>query len=190
MRAEIAVLATVLFASSAAPGALVGDSQSGVRRRAGTLRYWGEFSNVRLTKEHAYGFSLELWSEGSRIFGLLDVAEGLQGDTPTGLLQDVNFDRTSGRLSFTAKLSLGLHSCGTHPTLVPGRDVLKFSGMLSDGIAAGTMTRLDALHPEQKPELEHIVLKVTAQSDPIVAATYSEWRCKVETILRFRGPKW
>src|SRR5207247_10781996 len=55
--------------------------------------------------------SVELWQSGNSVFGLLDFADGLQGDTPTGLLQDAAFDPVSGRVSFKARLTVGLHYC-------------------------------------------------------------------------------
>jgi hypothetical protein len=56
----------------------------------------GEFSNVRYTAEHAYGYAVQLWRDGDRLIGLLMVSEGLQGDTPTGMLENVRFNSRTG----------------------------------------------------------------------------------------------
>ena len=72
------------------------------------VRAIGEFSNMRYTEEHAYGYAVELWRDGDSAIGLLLVAEGLQGDTPTGTLDNVRFDARTGALSFTAKLTIGV----------------------------------------------------------------------------------
>ena len=65
------------------------------------LKSLGSFDNVRGTESgHCYGYSLELWQHGKQIMGLLDVHEGLCGDPPCGVLQEVTFDRGTGRLHF------------------------------------------------------------------------------------------
>jgi hypothetical protein len=48
----------------------------------------GEFSNERYTEEHAYGYAVELWRDGDSAISLFLVSEGLQGDTPAGLLEN------------------------------------------------------------------------------------------------------
>jgi hypothetical protein len=153
--------------------------------------FLGEFSNMRFTEEHAYGVAIELWREGNSVFGLLDFADGLQGDTPTGLLQDAAFDPGSGRVSFKAKLTVGLHYCALHRKPVPSRDLFEFSGKLREARLTGNLTRSDALHPERRPRAEQVLLKKTEEVvSPIEAASYVEWRRRVDAILRLRGPKW
>jgi hypothetical protein len=164
--------------------------QSSPRHIADRLVFLGEFSNMRFTTEHAYGVSVELWREGASVFGLLDFADGLQGDMPTGLLQDVAFKPATGQLSFNVKLTSGLHYCPQHPSGVPSRDVFLFTGNLTDFRLRGKLTRSDTLHPDRKLPIEELVLKKRATADPIAAANYVEWKRKVEPILKFRGPKW
>src|ERR1700719_513521 len=72
------------------------------------ITFVGEFSNMRYTEEHAYGYSVQLWREGSAVFGLLLASEGLAGDTPAGLLEDLKYDPRAGKLSFQAKLTMGV----------------------------------------------------------------------------------
>jgi len=68
----------------------------------------GEFSNMRYTEEHAYGYAVELWRDGGSIIGLFLAAEGPQGDSPTGMLENIKFNSHTGALSFTAKLTIGV----------------------------------------------------------------------------------
>jgi hypothetical protein len=58
----------------------------------GSSSFVGEFSNVRHTAEHAYGYSVMLWNDGDQLFGLFSAANGLAGDTPVGLLENVQLD--------------------------------------------------------------------------------------------------
>src|ERR1700676_1014299 len=71
------------------------------------ISFVGEFSNMRYTEEHAYGYTIQLWREGAAVFGLFLASEGLAGDTPTGLLDDLKYDARSGKLSFKTKLTMG-----------------------------------------------------------------------------------
>src|SRR5579864_5407724 len=85
----------------------------------------GEFSNMRYTEEHAYGYTVQLWREGVAVFGLFLASEGLAGDTPTGLLDDLKYDPRSGKLSFKAKLTMGLDARNQ-----PSHDLFEFNGKL------------------------------------------------------------
>ena len=70
------------------------------------IRFLGEFSNLRLTAEHSYGYSVQLWQSGNDLFGLLLSSNGLSGDTPTGQLEDVHFDSRKG---FSSSLMCPCH---------------------------------------------------------------------------------
>ena len=55
-----------------------------------SLTVVGEFSNMQFTEEHAYGNSVQLWHHGDKLFGFFEASEGLAGDTPAGLLDEVH----------------------------------------------------------------------------------------------------
>src|SRR5687767_8033276 len=76
----------------------------------------GSFDNVRATSSeepHCYGQSLTLWEHRGRILGLLDVHEGLCGDAPCGALQNVSFQRGTGRLTFSSSVGTSFDFVGT-----------------------------------------------------------------------------
>lgn len=155
------------------------------------LAFLGEFSNMRITEEHAYGVSVRLWREVGPLIGLLVFAEGLAADLPAGQLEDVSHDPKTGRLFFRARLTTGLHSCREHSEL-PARDLFEFRGTLGAATLTGTLARRDALHPGNAGTSERIVLRRKGPS----AATYfdartrAEWDRQVKEILAARGPKW
>ena len=70
------------------------------------IRPLGSFENVRSSDggEHCYGYSLELWQYRDRLLGLLDIHEGLCGDPPCGVLEDVFLDGNTGRLAFRSQI--------------------------------------------------------------------------------------
>ncbi len=150
----------------------------------------GHFSNMRLTEEHAYGYSVELWRQGDLLLGFFLASEGLQGDTPTGLLGDLKHDAKTGALSFRARLSIGVVYSQEHDG-VPSRDVFEFAGILGKHRLAGTLQRLDALCPRDPPRTEKVVLLRSKSNDELEPyKSLADWRKSADEILKFRGPKW
>lgn len=149
----------------------------------------GQFSNYRFTEEHQYGAAVQLWKEGTSIFGLFSYSEGLAGDTPTGMLEKVSYEPVTGRISFSAKLTLGLHFCKDHNNL-PSRDFFSFSGILKGSSISGTLRHADSLHPDQAPTEEIIVLKKIDEASLGQYRSQEQWEAAMKDILKFRGPKW
>ena len=148
----------------------------------------GKFQKWRFSQEHQYGYEVDLWEQGDRRFGLLLVGDGLAGDTPTGMLEDVEFDAHTGKLSFSARLTTGLHYCREHDG-VASRDVFRFSGVLSKSDLTGKIQHSDALHPGEAARTEHVTLR-RAAAELTVPASYVEWKADADTTLKRRGPRW
>ena len=142
------------------------------------ITFVGEFSNMRYTEEHAYGYTVQLWREGTTVFGLLLASEGLAGDTPTGLLDDLKYDPRSGKLSFKANLTMGIDA-----RQQPSHDLFEFDGTLSARAVSGVLKRASAS--------ERVSLR-KLQPDAALPQprTYDEWKRQADEILRRRGPKW
>jgi hypothetical protein len=153
------------------------------------IRAIGEFSNLRHTEDHAYGYVIELSRDGDSTIGLFFVAEGLQPDMPAGMIENVRFDPRTGALSFTAKLSTGV-------IILPGgrqdptRDLFEFSGTLSATALAGTIQRSDQRQPGRAGSRERVQLKIQPQATMLTAGSYAEWKGRTDEILKHRGPKW
>ncbi|HEV8613971.1 MAG TPA: hypothetical protein VGU22_00625 [Methylomirabilota bacterium] len=147
----------------------------------------GEFSDMRFTAEHQYGETVQLYREAGAVFGLFMHAAGLAGDTPMGLLEDVRFDPTTGTLSFSARLTMGVQYAPTGN--VPSRDLFRFDGRLRGDTLTGTLARKDMLNETVPAESRQVTLKRTKETlDP--PASYTAWRRSVDGILLLRGPKW
>jgi hypothetical protein len=151
----------------------------------------GSFSNIRFTEEHQYGSEIQLWKDDTDLWGLFLHSEGLIGDTPIGLLQNVHYNLQTGDMSFMAKLTTGRHFCKIHKD-VPSQDLFNFEGKLSKSSVSGVLKRSDALHPEEPPTEEKVVLKRIAaeESNQILYQSRSEWEAASKEVLKFRGPKW
>ena len=152
----------------------------------------GSFSNMRFTEEHAYGYTIDLWRAGKCLFGLLEVAQGLVGDTPTGALSPLQYNQTAGSLVFAAKLTTGVTKPKNATDWVPSRELFQFSGHLGARALKGKLERWEKLQPELPSMEEEVVLPLSRQQQEfmIPAVSYGEWRKQAELILRSRGPKW
>jgi hypothetical protein len=149
----------------------------------------GAFSNMRYTAEHAYGETVLLWRSGNCIFGLFESAQGLQGDTPIGELQDVAYNLNTGELRFSAKLTTGVIAGPSTPPQ-PSRDLFTFDGTLGTTRLTGGL--IHATQVDLKPPVRTVILTPSARDAEFMrgSATYGAWREKWEPILKRRGPKW
>ena len=152
----------------------------------------GAFSGVRHSHDDAFGYVVQLWKEGDRIFGLFLVYTGMPADPPTGILEDVKFDPRTKRLSFSTRVSTGLVYSQKYRG-VPARDRYKFEGVLTRRQLSGNLTHADELFPEQQPTSKRIKLRWSAFMTEIMMpppSSYSAWQLSADKILQRRGPKW
>ena len=153
----------------------------------------GDFSNRKSDGEHEWGYSVELWKQEDKICGLIAGSSHsrLYGDPPTGLLEDVQFDPKTGKMSFRAKLTLGLWSDRDHRNL-PSQDVYEFEGVLTAKKLKGNLLTSNELCDDKCPRREQIELRRSKDSSFLMDdyQSYSEWKSYADRILNFRGPKW
>ena len=123
------------------------------------------------------------------MLGIFSHSAGLIGDTPLGRIESTKFDSKTGRITFNAKLTMGLHSCRIHKE-IPGRDMFIFDGILSKKSISGILKHADSLHPESAP-IEEKVTFVTDENWGIQDyPNKPQWDASVNNILKYRGPKW
>lgn len=145
---------------------------------------------MTFTDEHAYGYAVEVWRYDETLVGLFLASEGLEGDTPAGLLEKLSFDEKTGAISFEARLCLGVVYSKQHDG-VPSRDLFRFKGSLKRNQIHGRLDRLDMLEPKPAPKTEQVVLKREKSNSALAAyKSYPDWKQSIDEILKFRGPKW
>ena len=173
------------------PADLPSTCAAGALARDAVIRPVGAFTNMRYTEEHSYGYSVHLWRSGECLFGLFMASDGLAGDTPAGVLENVRYDPVTGYLLFRARLTQGEFSDREH-NRVASRDVFEFSGTLTRGAIRGSLLHSNALTPARRPIPEKVALQKSSgdAQGMITAKTFAEWEQKVVEILRFRGPRW
>jgi hypothetical protein len=176
---------SLLFACLFAPMAVPKPEQQG------TIKAIGCFANVRSDGEHADGFSVRLWLRGGEIIGLIDYHRGLMGDPPMGILTDVRFESSTGKLSFKAKLSSGLHSCRNHKS-VPSHDLLSFQGFLRSDRMEGNILVEDQLDspPTIVDTRQNFPMR---KDDDCISESYENtdaWWLYWKPIYKVRGPRW
>lgn len=165
-------------------------AQFSIAADSGSVSFIGDFSNIHNTAEHSYGYSVQLWRSGDRLFGLFSAASGLSGDTPTGLLEDVQYDASTGKLSFTARLSVAAVYMGKGKQ-EPTHDVFSFKGSLQNNILAGVLTHDEKHQTKPRPIITQVRLTKRKTSDsPLPSTSYEDWKQSADQILKARGPKW
>ncbi|TBR19157.1 hypothetical protein EPO15_14525 [bacterium] len=155
------------------------------------ITFLGTFSNMRYTEEHQYGYAVELWQAGDVLFGHFLASDGLAGDTPLGLMENLEYTPATGVLSFSAKLTSGTHLCKKHKG-VPSRDLFRFAGRLMGKRILGTVRELDGLHDNQPTRTEKVELKREKPEGEDLPSPkkYGEWKEESDLLLKARGPKW
>lgn len=151
----------------------------------------GSFSKVISDGEHASGYDVELWRQGDKIFGLISAHRGLIGDPPTGILENVRYDSATKRLSFRAKLTLGIFFDKNNSN-VPSRDIFEFQGIQTNKRLQGELKMINELCADKCPERKRINLPRSKEWSSMMSEykTYAEWKAYADEILDFRGPRW
>jgi hypothetical protein len=80
-------------------------------QQAPQIRVLGYFDASFSDGEHRTGYALQLWRHKQTVVGFLLVPQGLIGDSPTGLLENVSLT-PDGHLSFTATVPGGWDIAG------------------------------------------------------------------------------
>lgn len=153
------------------------------------VRFVGNFSSMKITKDHRYGSQVVLWQVKNTVVGLLYNADGQDTDVPRGVLQNVKLNPKSGNLYFEAKLTTGLHNCDTHKN-VPSQDLFIFSGILRRNTLKGRLTQKDALHDTEIYSNAKVSLKHEIQPHFDSYDSLEDWQKYVDAELKQFGPQW
>lgn len=185
------LIGTMLLACCGAPSAAQAADCAAIADAA-EISEVGAFSNMRFTDEHAYGYSILLWRAGDCLFGFFESSEGMAGDTPIGELQKLAYDARTGRLSFCAKLTMGVASSKEANGFEPSRDLFTFDGNLKANAVTGVVTHTLRNNAAFTPTRTDVVLGMSKNETEFMhgATTHGEWLRTWQPILERRGPKW
>jgi hypothetical protein len=177
----LSLLYFCLCAFASAPGIKQDDS----------IKAIGCFTNVRSDGEYAYGYSVQLWSRGRQIIGLIDYYQGFIADPPMGILSDVQYDSSTGKLSFKAKLTSGLHNCRIHKD-VPSHELLSFQGFLKPDKLEGDIRLENQMDspPVVLDTRDNFLMPIDKDRLPEDYENYDAWWRFWEPIYKIRGAKW
>lgn len=151
---------------------------------------------MRYTEEHAYGYTVELWRSADCLFGFFLSSSGLMGNTPTGQIENINYDEKISTISFSARLTEGLLLSSTAPafSFVPSQDVYEFTGVLHEKSLRGTLRHIikNDLPDAQPIDPEAVALPLSHKDSKEMQSllTFSQWELVAKHILKTRGPKW
>lgn len=155
------------------------------------LKGIGAFQNVRSDGEHADGYSVRLWSREGKIVGFIDHHRGLMGDPPMGILTDVQYDSSTGDISFKARITDGIHYCREHNG-VPSHDLISFQGVLKKDMLVGDIVLTDELHSPAIIKEERLNFSMPRDEAFKLKdyADYDAWWKYWEPVYKFRGARW
>ena len=156
-----------------------------------SVKAFGSYRNVYSDGEHESGYSLDLWSYGGKLIGIIRVHRGLVGDAPAGMLDDVAYSRSTHKLSFRSKVTIGLFSDLTHKE-VPSQDLVTVTGVLTRARLSGRVVIVNKLCDKGCRESHHVVLRRERQQTSYLKnfRNYDAWKESVKIILDTYGPQW
>ncbi len=145
----------------------------------------GAFTNVKSNGEHQWGFAVELWRQDDKIYGWMSGTDysRIVGDGPAGILEDVQFDSKTGKISFTAKLP-GVIFAGNEQS----PDVFEFEGVLTKKKLVGNLLPTNDSFGNQPTKKKKItLLKSKKESSDLEEffnfGSYQEWKAWMDKIL-------
>jgi hypothetical protein len=95
----------------------------------------------------------------------------------------VKFDSKTGRLSFRAKLTMGIDA-----RQQPSRDLFEFDGKLGRASLNGSLKHSDGNRATTAQWIK--LRKIQPDTALTQPASYAEWKQQADEILKRRGPKW
>ncbi|MEZ5306332.1 MAG: hypothetical protein R2684_04220 [Pyrinomonadaceae bacterium] len=153
------------------------------------VEVFGAYSNMKGDGEHSWGYTVRLWKYDGKLVGVISGQEfGLNGDPATGILEDLEYDETSRKISFKAKMTFGVYSNGE-----PSKDLVLFEGVLKPHqFLKGEITIADGSSSGRAPKGTKARLKYSKDwTEPMDEySTFEEWKEYADAKLRRSGPKW
>ncbi len=145
----------------------------------------GHFSNVKSNGEHQWGVVVELWRQDDKIYGWMSGSDysRIVGDGPSAILEDVQFDTKTGKISFKAKLP-GVIFAGNEQS----PDVFEFEGVLTKKKLVGNLLFTNDSFGNQPTKKKKITLprskKESADLEEFFSfGSYLEWKVWIDKIL-------
>ena len=140
---------------------------------------------------HATGFELTLWRYQGKLLGYLSQYVGQIADPPIGEVENLILDEKSPRVSFTAKMSIGLVYSEEEKKWAPSKDLYLFKGIIGADRIEGSFEREVQTGKEWVAMKEDVILKGCRGPDEFWDnKNYQEWKQFYAGILKSRGPKW
>ncbi len=150
----------------------------------------GMFMDGKSDDDHALGYDVKLWKQGDKIYGLINAHLGLMNDPPAGILENVKFDKKTGKLSFAAKLSLDFTSGKKENERIPTHDLFEFNGILSKKSLAGKLKITNKTCTKNCVTTKTIKLPFSKLLKLDKYKNYASWKKYANEILKTRGPNW
>lgn len=157
------------------------------------MKVIGDFTNVKSDGEHQSGYSVKFWKQDDKIYGLISGTGYLRllGDPPRGILDNVQFDSKSNKVSFQSKLLLALIHDTPDSGYVPSWGFYEFEGDLAKNRLQGNIKVTDALCGNKCPDIKKISLRRSTKKSLEMKEfqTYNEWKSFADMVTEVKIPK-
>jgi hypothetical protein len=140
-----------------------------------TVVFVGSYEKVASsTGEHCSGYTVDIWKEGNKPFGLFHYHAGLCGDPPCGVLDAVRYDTGTGKLDFRVETGLSK---------------FRFSGKLTPQSLSGSLQESPTGHTSWTDETVDLPRKGTPRDDEFheQLRTLPEWHARYDSYARCVG---
>ncbi|MBK8810999.1 MAG: hypothetical protein IPN69_09745 [Acidobacteria bacterium] len=139
----------------------------------------GVYTNVQQNREHQWGYTIEIWRQGDKYFGLMfgDGTPRAIGDGPVARLENAEFNPKTESLRFTTVIRRGL--CPE----------VRFEGKLSNSKLEGTFSPIEEECPKYTAASERILLRksrqLTSEAEEFGKfRNFAEWNAFADGLLR------
>jgi hypothetical protein len=150
------------------------------------------FTSVTVSRgddPHASGVDIELFRHGGAWFGFITDFVGPVADPPVGKLDGLQLDERTGKIAFTARLSLGVKRSGGTRDWVSTGDLYEFTGTIDQDAISGDLVRRLANDASGRSTSEKIALRREATKSSADNTSYDDWIRNWGLRMKARGPK-
>jgi hypothetical protein len=177
MRNIFAVLSVVAIATLVASGATQ-------VKQSSEIRVLGYFDATVTDGEHQTGYALELWRRNDTAIGFLIVAQGLIGDAPLGVLENVSLT-PDGHLALEATVPGGWI---TEKEQQVSR--YTFNGILGQDTVEGVLQSRTLVSRESVTQRTVRFRRLASMTEVMRDyPSYDEWKVDADRMLKRRGVK-
>jgi len=152
-------------------------------------QWLGSYSNYSLVQNSKERILVDIWQDEKTVIGHFHFGTRPGKKPQRGILENIQFDRASGAISFYTKLTSSYPKIHHSPP-----QLVKFEGILKDDEFNGTIEHFDSLETQKPIRKEKITLVKKdlqiVQDNLRTSPNQKEWQKSKPRIFKERSPEW